>query len=165
MSNFTWRVFLTFMLIVAIPFQAIASTRMLVCGPSHHRMFVPASQPEAVSETTHHHATPVIDHARTHARTHDHTNNHDHTSVHAPSTSPAFSEVPTEDSSTLTSVHQSAQSKCNSCAPCCTASALVSEFSVHLDNSALNSDFPAVPPLHWPSRIGSLDRPPRSICA
>jgi hypothetical protein len=155
MKKITWRVFLTFMLIVAIPFQAIASTRMLVCGPSHHRMLAPASQPKAVSETARHHAAPAIDHGRTYV--------HDHTSIHEPSTSQASSDVPTDDSSTLSSVHQSAQSKCNSCAPCCTASALVSEFSVQLDTSALNSDFPAVPPLHWPASIGSLDRPPRSI--
>lgn len=151
-----WRAFFACVLIFAIPFQAIASTRTLACGPSHHRMLGSTPQPAGTSESAHHHSSNY--------GTHDRGNAHE-SALPQSSSDIASREVSSDDASSLSSVHHSAQSKCNSCAPCCTGLVLVGEFAIHIDNSALDADFPAVQPLHWPAHSSTFDRPPRNIAA
>lgn len=147
MHRTTWRSLLAFALLIAIPFQAIASTGMLACGPDHHRMLnvsplsdVSAQVPPAVSLSN-------SDSAAAHN--------------HASAQPQAISDVSSDDAASLGLVEHSSHSKCNSGAPCCTASALISENALVLDGSSLGIDFPAVQPLHWPWRVTTLERPPR----
>ena len=135
------RFLLACVLAFAIPLQAIASTRMLACGPNHHRISNPGMQTAKSVE--------ILNPQAVAAHMHEHGVSH--------CVEPGSDEPPSWNSA-----HQGGQSKCNSCAPCCTATALISEMEVLLEISLLNMDFPAVLPLQWPALVNTLERPPRA---
>ena len=141
-SRLNGRFLLACVLMFSIPLQVIASTRLLACGQNHHRISTLAVQ-----------TTKSLESLRLQAEA---ANMLDHGIAHC--VEPGSDEPPSWNSP-----QQGTQSKCNSCAPCCTVSALVSEIGVFLENSLLNMDFPAVLPLQWPALVGTPERPPRSI--
>ncbi len=151
MNSLCWRYVLVCVLAFAIPFQAIAASGFLTCGPGHNRLQGLSSFLDATPRTIHRQAPQAKEH---------HPGMAGHGASHQ-----VYADLPADDSSSLGSMHKSAQSKCQSCAPCCTGTVLVGEFSFVLEPSSFPPDFPPVQPLYAPLRAGSLERPPRSILA
>jgi hypothetical protein len=143
------RTLMIWLLLAALPVQSWAVATMVNCGPSHHRMTLPAV--EVTADTYHgdshgEHAQAGNDHGSHH---HDMATDDGHADQ---------SQADTDPQSLSLSM---GKFKCSACATCCLGMALPS--SVLTFDASVSSDAvePGIPQCHVVFLTAGVERPPR----
>ncbi len=151
-----FRAFLVWVMVIAMPVQAMAAPAMLFCGASHERMAqalvpdAPASAPGHAGDSGH--AMAAMGHG-----------DHGHAGSGAPVASEPAPGADGDGTGSLVPHH--GKFSCSACAACCIALALPSSFELPQAvrcAQALRSSPVAPVASHQPD---GLDRPPRAVLA
>ena len=141
------RTCLIWLLMLALPAQALAAATMAFCGPSHHA--APSAWVHQASEPAHHGQPAGSAQEAKHQQGVD-------TLATDEAADPVAVAAPADEA---------AMQKCSACASCCSAAALPNPVSLLPAPFAADAVHAALAPAIDPFAVGGPDRPPRMLPA
>jgi hypothetical protein len=138
------RTLLIWLLVLAMPAQAVGAATMAFCGPGHHGGAAPRAEMDITSGHAHHgHAV----------------------SVQALGSGAGVEATPTDAAAAVEMSSQATTQTCSACASCCTVGAIPGTAPGVPITDAAPTVFTTVAPAVDAFAAAGPERPPRQICA
>jgi hypothetical protein len=150
-----WRLMLSMLLVVVLPVQGYAATRMLACDTQASSQMGAAKEVSALLHAGHdsaaanpheHHHGDIA--AQSHGQSHD---------------MAVMTDLPSTAHAGDMSDHAPAHGKCTSCAPCCIGAALTTSTVVLSLPHTSHLGFATSSSAHASAYVGLPDRPPQAL--
>ena len=139
------RMFVIWLLVLAVPMQGAAAATMAFCGPNHHggesaRLQLSSNSP-------------------------DHSHHGDAAPAHELEASVAADAAVADDAAATVNASHAAKQKCSACASCCSLAAILTSVPVPPVTDSAPTVFAAVVPNVDAFAADGPDRPPRIVLA
>ena len=168
------RSLLIWLLVLAVPAQAMAAASMAFCGPDHHPAAA-ARQPAQVARSEHAHLAGAANGSHAHPLKAEKASDANDATADVSAEASAHESaadlpapakaVQAEKQSDNQNDNQNDKQKCSVCASCCSGGAILSAMAHLVAPEFAAAEFVSVVPAVPAVAAGSPDRPPRSVNA